>query len=115
MPTVHEDERKLFVGALPQEAKDSDIKEYFEAYGEIDSINLKVLLFLMSFFLIISKLISADGSRHWQIKRVRLYCFQDCGGHRGCAPADCPRSHGEDRPDQPRARGVNCLPFRGRK
>ena len=43
VPTVHEDERKLFVGALPQEAKDSDIKEYFEAYGEIDSINLKVL------------------------------------------------------------------------
>ena len=41
-PTVHEDERKLFVGALPQEAKDSDIKEYFEAYGEIDSINLKM-------------------------------------------------------------------------
>ena len=52
MPTVHEDERKLFVGALPQEAKDSDIKEYFEAYGEIDSINLKVLLFLMSFYLL---------------------------------------------------------------
>ena len=48
VPTVHEDERKLFVGALPQEAKDSDIKEYFEAYGEIDSINLKVLSFLMS-------------------------------------------------------------------
>ena len=42
VPTVHEDERKLFVGALPQEAKDSDIKEYFEAYGEIDSINLKM-------------------------------------------------------------------------
>lgn len=42
VPTVHEDERKLFVGALPQEAKDSDIKEYFEAYGEIESINLKM-------------------------------------------------------------------------
>lgn len=24
---VHEDERKLFVGALPQEAKDTDVKE----------------------------------------------------------------------------------------
>ena len=42
VPTVHEDERKLFVGALPQEAKDTDIKEYFESYGEIDSINLKM-------------------------------------------------------------------------
>lgn len=42
VPTVHEDDRKLFVGALPQEAKDTDIKEYFETYGEIDSINLKM-------------------------------------------------------------------------
>ena len=41
-PTSHEDDRKLFVGALPQEAKDSDIKEYFESYGEIDTINLKM-------------------------------------------------------------------------
>ena len=41
-PIVHEDDRKLFVGALPQEAKDEDIKEYFESYGEIDSINLKM-------------------------------------------------------------------------
>ena len=39
---VHEEDRKLFVGALPQEAKDSDIKEYFEQYGEIDNINLKM-------------------------------------------------------------------------
>ena len=36
-----EDERKLFVGGLPQEAKDTDIKEYFETFGEIDSVNLK--------------------------------------------------------------------------
>ena len=36
------DDRKLFVGALPQEAKNSDIKEYFESYGEIDTINLKM-------------------------------------------------------------------------
>ena len=41
-PTVHEDDRKLFVGALPQEAKDSDIKEYFETYGEIENVNLKM-------------------------------------------------------------------------
>ena len=33
--------RKLFVGGLPQEAKDLDIKEYFGQYGEIDNINLK--------------------------------------------------------------------------
>merc|ERR1719471_999703 len=30
VPVVHEDDRKLFVGALPQEAGDDDIKEYFE-------------------------------------------------------------------------------------
>ena len=40
--SVHEDDRKLFVGALPQEAKDSDIKEYFETYGEIENVNLKM-------------------------------------------------------------------------
>jgi RNA recognition motif-containing protein len=39
---VHEDDRKLFVGALPQEAKDSDIKEYFGQFGEIENINLKM-------------------------------------------------------------------------
>ena len=41
-PVVHEDDKKLFVGALPQEAKDSDIKEYFETYGEVENINLKM-------------------------------------------------------------------------
>jgi len=39
---VHEDDRKLFVGALPQEAKDTDIKEYFGTFGEIENINLKM-------------------------------------------------------------------------
>merc|ERR1712142_1165454 len=39
--TASEDDRKLFVGGLPQEAKDTDIKEYFCQYGEIDNINLK--------------------------------------------------------------------------
>ena len=38
---VNEDERKLFVGGLPQECKDSDIKEYFGQFGEIDGVNLK--------------------------------------------------------------------------
>ena len=39
---VHEDDRNLFVGALPQEAKDTDIKEYFGTNGEIENINLKM-------------------------------------------------------------------------
>jgi len=39
---VHEDDRKLFVGALPQEAKDTDIKEYFGTFGDIENINLKM-------------------------------------------------------------------------
>ena len=95
VPTVHEDERKLFVGALPQEAKDSDIKEYFEAYGEIDSINLKVLFRPCSFTIL--KSYYEDGPRHWQIKRIRLYCFQDCGGYRGGAAANGSRGDGEDR------------------
>merc|ERR1712226_867128 len=41
VPAVSEDDRKLFVGGLPQGAKDLDIKEYFGQYGEIDNINLK--------------------------------------------------------------------------
>jgi len=36
-----EDERKLFVGGLPQDAKDPEIREYFGKYGEIDVITLK--------------------------------------------------------------------------
>merc|ERR1719341_253035 len=39
--TVDEDQRKLFVGGLAQEAKDTDVKEYFGRYGEIEHINLK--------------------------------------------------------------------------
>jgi len=38
---VNEDERKLFVGGLPQDAKDTDIKEHFGQFGEIDGVNLK--------------------------------------------------------------------------
>jgi RNA recognition motif-containing protein len=41
-PAVNEDDRKLFVGGLPQEASDEDIKEYFGQYGEIDNVNLKM-------------------------------------------------------------------------
>merc|ERR1712192_217384 len=36
-----EDQRKLFVGGLAQDAKDTDIKEYFGKYGAIEHINLK--------------------------------------------------------------------------
>jgi len=36
-----EDDRKLFVGGLPQHATQDDIKTHFSQYGEIDNINLK--------------------------------------------------------------------------
>ena len=31
---VHEDDRKLFVGALPQEAKETDIKVFWNLHGD---------------------------------------------------------------------------------
>eukprot|EP00096_Caligus_rogercresseyi_P003797 TRINITY_DN1743_c0_g1_i1.p1 TRINITY_DN1743_c0_g1~~TRINITY_DN1743_c0_g1_i1.p1 ORF type:complete len:276 (+),score=119.31 TRINITY_DN1743_c0_g1_i1:134-961(+) len=37
-----EDDRKLFVGGLPQEACESDLKEYFESYGAVTSTVLKM-------------------------------------------------------------------------
>ena len=37
----NEDERKLFVGGLPQDVKDADLKSHFGAFGEIEGINLK--------------------------------------------------------------------------
>ena len=42
MAETHEDDRKLFCGALPQEAKDTDVKEYFGQFGEIENVNLKM-------------------------------------------------------------------------
>lgn len=36
-----DDERKLFVGGLPQDAKDPEIREYFSKFGEVDTITLK--------------------------------------------------------------------------
>ena len=39
---MNEDDRKLFVGGLPQEASDEDVKEYFGQYGEIENVNLKM-------------------------------------------------------------------------
>ncbi len=37
-----EDDRKIFAGGLPQEASESDIKEYFSTFGEVSSVNLKM-------------------------------------------------------------------------
>lgn len=37
----HEDDRKIFIGGLPQEAKEADIRDYFISYGDIESITLK--------------------------------------------------------------------------
>lgn len=39
---VPEDDRKLFVGGLPQEAAEADINEYFSKFGEVSSVNLKM-------------------------------------------------------------------------
>eukprot|EP00088_Acartia_fossae_P013128 TRINITY_DN1681_c0_g2_i1.p1 TRINITY_DN1681_c0_g2~~TRINITY_DN1681_c0_g2_i1.p1 ORF type:complete len:244 (-),score=112.92 TRINITY_DN1681_c0_g2_i1:200-931(-) len=36
-----EEERKLFIGGLPQEANDADLKEYFASFGEIETLSLK--------------------------------------------------------------------------
>jgi len=36
-----EDDRKVFAGGLPQEAKEEDIREHFSQFGEIEAINLK--------------------------------------------------------------------------
>lgn len=35
------DDRKLFVGGLPQDAKQEDISAHFQTFGEIDNINIK--------------------------------------------------------------------------
>eukprot|EP00088_Acartia_fossae_P013126 TRINITY_DN1681_c0_g1_i2.p1 TRINITY_DN1681_c0_g1~~TRINITY_DN1681_c0_g1_i2.p1 ORF type:complete len:243 (-),score=85.66 TRINITY_DN1681_c0_g1_i2:127-855(-) len=36
-----EEDRKLFIGGLPQEANDTDLKEYFATFGEIENLSLK--------------------------------------------------------------------------
>lgn len=40
-PIGDEDDRKLFVGGLPQDATQEDISSHFATFGEIDNINLK--------------------------------------------------------------------------
>ena len=36
------EDRKLFLGGLSWETKEPQLKEYFEKFGEIESINLKL-------------------------------------------------------------------------
>ena len=36
------EDRKLFVGGLSWETKELQLKEYFEKFGEIESVNLKL-------------------------------------------------------------------------
>ena len=36
-----EDDRKVFAGGLPQEAKEEDVRAHFAQFGEIEAINLK--------------------------------------------------------------------------
>lgn len=40
--SANEDDRKLFVGGLPQEAKEGDIREYFGQFGNVTGVNLKM-------------------------------------------------------------------------
>merc|ERR1712110_1296465 len=36
------EDRKLFVGGLSWETREPQLKEYFEKYGEVESVNLKL-------------------------------------------------------------------------
>ena len=36
------EDRKLFVGGLSWETREPQLKSYFEAYGEVESVNLKL-------------------------------------------------------------------------
>lgn len=38
---VPDDDRKVFVGGLAQDCKESDLREHFAVYGEIETINVK--------------------------------------------------------------------------
>eukprot|EP00088_Acartia_fossae_P000477 TRINITY_DN101_c0_g1_i1.p1 TRINITY_DN101_c0_g1~~TRINITY_DN101_c0_g1_i1.p1 ORF type:complete len:303 (-),score=152.56 TRINITY_DN101_c0_g1_i1:50-958(-) len=42
MAMIEEEDRKLFVGGLPQEATQDDLKEYFGQYGELERVQLKM-------------------------------------------------------------------------
>ena len=36
------DDRKIFVGGLSWETRDAQLKEYFEKFGEVETVNLKL-------------------------------------------------------------------------
>merc|ERR1719341_1196780 len=79
--TVDEDQRKLFVGGLAQESKDTDVKEYFGRYGEIEHINLKhdpmtgrSRGFAFIVFKEISGLVAASAQEAHVIKGKRATC-----------------------------------------
>ena len=36
------DDRKIFVGGLSWETREPQLKEYFEKFGEVETINLKL-------------------------------------------------------------------------
>ena len=42
MAFVEEEDRKVFVGGLAQEATQEDLKEYFGKFGEIERVQLKM-------------------------------------------------------------------------
>ena len=39
---VNDDDRKLFIGGLAQEAAEKDLKEYFAKFGDVSSVTLKM-------------------------------------------------------------------------
>jgi len=39
---MSEDDRKMFVGGIAQEASEQDLRDYFEKYGEVESVILKL-------------------------------------------------------------------------
>lgn len=42
MSYTEEEDRKLFVGGLAQEASQDDLKEYFGKFGELERVQLKM-------------------------------------------------------------------------
>ena len=40
--SIADDDRKLFVGGLPKEATEEDVKSYFEQFGEVSKMTLKM-------------------------------------------------------------------------
>ena len=38
----NEEDRKMFVGGLPQDVSQEDLQEYFGSFGELESVKLKM-------------------------------------------------------------------------